>query len=162
MPQTSCSMEVQSEFKGTHHDGGEGVKKGASGSWLPLYLTVFNSDDWFSHVCVDGIFGLTDSPTSVLLGCAFHLPDHNHRRCQLVVRHNRPSIPAPNTPCRRGGAQGPHLGRIPPHAGRLRTPGIPDTLAPYLSAHPPCPQIPNEVTDYYLQRVGFDCEDVRL
>ena len=23
-------------------------------------------------------------------------------------------------------------------------------------------QIPNEVTDYYLQRVGFDCEDVRL
>ncbi|OSX64295.1 hypothetical protein POSPLADRAFT_1137032 [Postia placenta MAD-698-R-SB12] len=24
------------------------------------------------------------------------------------------------------------------------------------------PLIPNEVTDYYLQRVGFDCEDVRL
>lgn len=23
-------------------------------------------------------------------------------------------------------------------------------------------QIPNEVTDYYLQRVGFECEDVRL
>ncbi|EEB99378.1 hypothetical protein MPER_00956, partial [Moniliophthora perniciosa FA553] len=22
--------------------------------------------------------------------------------------------------------------------------------------------IPNEVTDYYLQRVGFECEDVRL
>ena len=26
----------------------------------------------------------------------------------------------------------------------------------------PISQIPNEVTDYYLQRVGFDCEDVRL
>ncbi|KZP26580.1 transcription initiation factor IID, TAF10 subunit [Athelia psychrophila] len=24
------------------------------------------------------------------------------------------------------------------------------------------PLIPNEVTDYYLQRVGFECEDVRL
>ena len=24
------------------------------------------------------------------------------------------------------------------------------------------PKIPNEVTDYYLQRVGFECEDVRL
>ncbi|KAF8909422.1 transcription initiation factor IID TAF10 subunit [Gymnopilus junonius] len=24
------------------------------------------------------------------------------------------------------------------------------------------PLIPNEVTDYYLQRVGFDCQDVRL
>ncbi|KAF8957443.1 transcription initiation factor TFIID 23-30kDa subunit-domain-containing protein [Flammula alnicola] len=24
------------------------------------------------------------------------------------------------------------------------------------------PLIPNEVTDFYLQRVGFDCEDVRL
>lgn len=23
-------------------------------------------------------------------------------------------------------------------------------------------QIPEEVTDYYLQRVGFECEDVRL
>jgi hypothetical protein len=23
-------------------------------------------------------------------------------------------------------------------------------------------QIPNEVTDYFLQRVGFECEDVRL
>lgn len=23
-------------------------------------------------------------------------------------------------------------------------------------------KIPNEVTDYYLQRVGFECEDVRL
>lgn len=23
-------------------------------------------------------------------------------------------------------------------------------------------QIPNEVTDHYLQRVGFECEDVRL
>ena len=23
-------------------------------------------------------------------------------------------------------------------------------------------QIPNEVTDYYLQKVGFECEDVRL
>lgn len=23
-------------------------------------------------------------------------------------------------------------------------------------------QIPNEVTDFYLQRVGFECEDVRL
>ena len=23
-------------------------------------------------------------------------------------------------------------------------------------------QIPNEVTDYYLQRVGFECEDGRL
>jgi hypothetical protein len=23
-------------------------------------------------------------------------------------------------------------------------------------------QIPTEVTDYYLQRVGFDCQDVRL
>lgn len=23
-------------------------------------------------------------------------------------------------------------------------------------------QIPNEVTEYYLQRVGFECEDVRL
>lgn len=23
-------------------------------------------------------------------------------------------------------------------------------------------QIPNEVTDYYLQRVDFECEDVRL
>lgn len=23
-------------------------------------------------------------------------------------------------------------------------------------------QIPNEVTDYYLQRVGFECEDVRM
>lgn len=26
----------------------------------------------------------------------------------------------------------------------------------------PLSQIPNEVTDYYLQRVGFECEDVRL
>lgn len=26
----------------------------------------------------------------------------------------------------------------------------------------PVLQIPNEVTDYYLQRVGFECEDVRL
>ncbi|KAL6304586.1 transcription initiation factor IID TAF10 subunit [Sparassis latifolia] len=24
------------------------------------------------------------------------------------------------------------------------------------------PLVPNEVTDYYLQRVGFECEDVRL
>jgi len=24
------------------------------------------------------------------------------------------------------------------------------------------PMIPNEVTDFYLQRVGFECEDVRL
>ncbi|TFK32801.1 transcription initiation factor TFIID 23-30kDa subunit-domain-containing protein [Crucibulum laeve] len=24
------------------------------------------------------------------------------------------------------------------------------------------PLIPNEVTDYYLQRVGFECEDIRL
>lgn len=24
------------------------------------------------------------------------------------------------------------------------------------------PQIPNEVTDYFLQRVGFECEDARL
>ena len=26
----------------------------------------------------------------------------------------------------------------------------------------PHAQIPNEVTEYYLQRVGFECEDVRL
>lgn len=30
------------------------------------------------------------------------------------------------------------------------------------NANFPPPQIPNEVTDYYLQRVGFECEDPRL
>jgi hypothetical protein len=32
----------------------------------------------------------------------------------------------------------------------------------HICADDPITQIPNEVTDYYLQRVGFECEDVRL
>ncbi|PPQ65480.1 hypothetical protein CVT26_000120 [Gymnopilus dilepis] len=39
------------------------------------------------------------------------------------------------------------------------------TLAEFmlmLDEYEPLTKIPNEVTDYYLQRVGFDCQDVRL
>jgi hypothetical protein len=64
---------------------------------------------------------------------------------------------------RRGGAQGSHPRRVPAPARRARAAGA---RAPRASARPAvaerAPQIPSEVTDYYLQRVGFDCQDARL
>lgn len=70
-----------------------------------------------------------------------------------------------NTTGLRGCSQRSYSSRIHAHVGWLRTSRM-------WAARQACTwmgrwhiwhmQVPNEVTDYYLQRVGFECEDVRL
>jgi len=64
-----------------------------------------------------------------------------------------------------GCSQRSYPSRIYAHVGWLRTSRMWAACQVFMwtrHSHTWNLQVPNEVTDYYLQRVGFECEDVRL